>query len=303
MTQKPLLAVTGATGFVGQYVVKAALDAGYRVRALIRTPSKKPDIDHENLTWHVGALGDDDASFLKKVDCLIHMAGLIKARSRIDYHRVNAEAAGALALASQKVGVKRFVLLSSMAARVPELSDYAASKHGGEDAVKAGFHGPLAIIRAPAVFGPGDEATAPFFKAMKMGVLPVPGGSGWQERRLSMVYVPDLARDMIERGLSGAYDGQTVSPATITDMHWSEFAHMASGVMNKPVRALALPAPLLYGVAGITSASSRLFGVGHLTLGKLREFLYHDWSSQDLIEDATPPKDALETTLRFYKAL
>ena len=300
MAAARLLAITGGTGFVGAKVIQAALDAGYDVRALIRNPDKKLNIQDDRLTWHKGALGDDDVNFVKGADTVIHIAGLIKAKRRTDYDAVNVDAAKALAAAAQGANVGRFVLLSSMAARAPELSDYAGSKHDGELAVKSVFSRPIAIIRAPAVFGSGDEATAPFFVALQRGILPVPGGKGWKDRRLSMVYVEDLAKDIIASGAAGAYDGQTVSPATLPDMTWPEFAALCSEAAEKPIRVIPLPHTLLLGVAGVTSVTSRLFGLGHLTLGKLREFMYQDWSSEQLICGATPPKDALRTTMRYY---
>lgn len=297
-----LLAITGGTGFVGAHVIRHALDAGYHVRALIRTPSKAV-ITHENLTWHSGALGDDDAGFVKDADIVIHIAGLIKAKSRAIFDAVNVDAARSVARAAQAAGVSRFVHISSMAARVPELSDYAASKRAGEDVVRNVFNGPLAIIRAPAVFGPGDAATKPFFDAVKRGWLPLPGGAGWKTRKLSIAYSDDLARDIIQSAVSGTYDGQTVSPASWPDIGWQDFAQMLSTAKGSKVRPMPLPLALLYPVAGVTSVTSRLLGKGHLTLGKLNEFLYQDWSSGDTIQDAAKPTDALRATLRFYKAL
>ena len=299
----PIIAVTGATGFLGERTLHFLLDAGNHVRALIRTPSKKPDWSHENLAWHLGALGDDDAGFVTGADCVLHIAGLIKARRRADYFAVNADGARALASAAQDAGVKRFVLLSSMAARVPELSDYSASKRAGEESVSGNFTGALAIIRAPAIFGPGDEATAPFYTAMKRGVLPIPGGKGWKSRRLSMAYVDDIASDLAQRAVTGAYDGQTVSPSTLTDISWPEFAQLCQRAASKPIKLLPIPMPLLYSAAGVTSVTSRLFGAGHLTLGKLREFLYQDWSSEHAIEGGLSPEDAMTTTMKYYKVI
>lgn len=297
------LAVTGGTGFVGAYVIREALKAGHSVRALIRNPAKRLDIEHDKLTWHKGALGDDDAAFVDGVDAVIHIAGLIKARNRAAYDAVNVTAAENLARSAQTAEIPRFILLSSMAASRPELSDYAGSKHAGEDAVKAVYSGELSIIRAPAVFGPGDEATAPFFAAVKRGVLPLPGGWGWKKRKLSIAFVDDLARDMVTRGLSGEYSGKIVSPASIPDIGWQEFAGLFAQARGKPVRPLPLPLSVLYPVAGVTSITSQMLGLGHLTLGKLNEFLYQDWSTGDTIQDPTPPIDALKATLRFYKAL
>ena len=297
----PRLAVTGGTGFVGRAVIRHALDEGFHVKALIRKP-EQAQFQHENLRWVTGALGDNDYELCENADCLIHIAGLIKARRRQDYFAVNANAAGTLAQAADTNGVKRLILLSSMAAQVPDLSDYAASKREAERLVRNAYSGALAIIRAPAVFGPGDVATAPFYSAMSRGVLPVPGGRGWHERRLSMVYVQDLVSDIVS-ATQGKYDGMTVSPATVPLTTWPEFAAQCSKAADQKIRAYPLPLPLLYGFAGFTSVTSRLFGVGHLTLGKLNEFLYQDWSSKDALAKATPLDTALKETLKYYKVI
>lgn len=298
----PHLSITGGTGFVGRNVIRAALDNGHQVRALIRNPENAP-FHHDNLEWFPGALGDKDAEFVARTDCLIHIAGLIKARRKQDYYAVNAEAAASLANAAENAGVGRLILLSSMAAAQPHLSDYAGSKRAGEDAVKAVYSGNLAVIRAPAVFGPGDIATAPFYKAMARGILPVPGGRGWRERKLSMAYVDDLARDLSTQAVTGVYDGKTVSPATAQIVRWPEFAEICSRVAGRKVKAVPLPLPVLYSVAGVTSVTSRVFGMGHLTLGKLGEFLYQDWSSSDIVANPTPLEKALKETLSFYKVI
>lgn len=282
---------------MGRYVLEDLLSAGHQVRALVR-PQTTPKFEHPNLTWHRANIGDDDAAFLKSVDCLIHIAGVVKARKRADYFAVNAKLSGILATAAEIAKVKRLVLISSMTAREPELSDYAASKHAGEEAVKAAYIGKLAIIRAPAVFGPGDLATAPFFTPINKGILPVPGGRGWRERKLSLAYVVDLAKDIAAAAIDGQYDGKTVSPATRPSLTWPEFAGECARAADRTVRPLPLPLSALFFVAGITSVTSRLFGLGHLTLGKLGEFLYDDWSSEDLIHGATPLDQAIAETLR-----
>lgn len=292
----PLIAVTGGTGFVGRHVLENLLGRGCEVHALVR-PKTTPKLHHPNLTWHRANIGNDNAAFLKNADCLIHIAGVVKAQKREDYFAVNAELSEKLATSAQRAQTDRIVLISSMTAKEPELSDYAASKFAGETAVQAAYDGKLAIIRAPAVFGPGDLATAPFFTAINKGILPVPGGRGWRERKLSLAFAPDLANDIVAAALDGQYDGRIVYPATKPCLTWPEFAAECTNAAQRPVRALPLPLTALYPVAGVTSVTSRLFGMGHLTLGKLGEFLYEDWSSEDLIHGATPLNEAIAQTL------
>jgi len=295
-----IIAITGGTGFVGRHLINHALDEGHTVRAMVRRPEAVVDFQHENLVWVKGGLGSADQAICDGADVIIHLAGLIKARQKDSFYAINGAAAGQLAQTAQSMGVKRFVLLSSMAAREPELSHYAGSKFAGERAVQEAFGGGLAIIRAPAVFGSGDEATKPFFKLLNKGFLPVPGGFGWKQRRISMVYAPDLTKELLRAAAGGIYDGQIVSPANMPDLTWQTFADICEKAFARRIRVIPLPRLLLYPVAGVTSVTSRLFGKGHLTLDKLGEFLHSDWSSETLISDATPPIEALKETLDSY---
>lgn len=303
MARKPLtIAITGGTGFLGRYVIEAALKDGHKIRAMARRPEAVADLTHKKLTWIKGGLGQADSEICEGADVVIHLAGLIKAQTRELFYAVNGEASGYLAEAAKNAGVKRFVLISSMAAREPDLSHYAGSKRAGERAVQRAFTGKISIIRGPAVFGGGDKATEPFFKLLKKGLLPVPGGSGWKMRKISMVFAPDLAKDIVRAAVTGCYDEQIVSPANMPELSWRQFGHLCEQAFERKIRIIPLPKLLLYPVAGITSITSRLFGKGHLTLDKLGEFLHSDWSSETLILNATPPIEALKLTMAAYAA-
>ena len=281
------LALTGATGFVGSHVLREALSRGHTVTALARTV---PDIAYPNLTWLRGSLGDRDADLA--ADTLIHIAGLVKARTRADFMAVNRDATQALADA---VGDSHILYLSSLAAREPHLSPYAESKRTGEDVIPA----TSGIVRAPAVFGPGDTATRPFFTLMNRGHLPAPGGSGWKSRRLSFVFVEDLARHILDR--AEARDGGITTPATLASATWEDFRQLAEQASGKSIALRPIPTAALLPVAAATSLTSRLAGLGHLTLSKLREFQHPDWSVERELADATPMVDALRQTFESYR--
>jgi len=249
VTSRLVIAVTGATGFVGQITLLKLIEAGHSIRALVRNPAKVKSVSHPNLVWVKGALNDDLSDFVKDADVVLHIAGAIKGRVRADYFKVNADGTRLLAQQAQSAGVKRFVLLSSIAARVSELSDYAASL-----------------------------------------------------RKLSLVYVDDLADCLSDLAVQGAYDGEVISPATLGSITWPDFAAVCRQALERPVKLISIPKSLLFCVAGATNLTSRFFGRGHLTLGKLREFLYEDWSSSDSISEATPIKEALLATLQAYRA-
>ena len=286
-----LIALTGGTGFVGGYVLREALGQGHSVRALTR---REQAFSHPRLEWVRGSLGERDGELCAGADAVIHIAGLIKAQKRADYFAANADAVGEMSAAA---GDTRFVLLSSLAARESELSDYAASKRAGELAVAE--HPDALIVRAPAVFGPGDGATEPLFKLILKGWLPAPGGKGWRSRRLSFVFVEDLARYLV-REAGGDATG-VVYPATLPDATWGEFAELCGEAAGWRVRLLPLPMALLTPVAAVTSVTSRVAGLGHLTLGKLREFRHPDWSVAETLPDATPMVEALQRTFESYR--
>ena len=283
------LSLTGATGFVGGYVLREALARGHTVTALARTV---PDITHPNLTWIQGSLGTRDTELCDGADTVIHIAGLIKARTRAAFMAVNRDATAALASAA---GESHILYLSSLAARELQLSSYAASKRDGEDVIPT----TSGIIRAPAVFGPGDEATRPYFALMARGQLPVPGGKDWRSRRLSFVFIEDLARHILDR--AEEQDSGTTTPATLASAKWSDFRNLAQDAADRPIALRPIPTAALLPVAAATSLTSRLAGLGHLTLEKLREFQHPDWSVEEELADATPMVDALRQTFESYR--
>ncbi|MEP1229264.1 MAG: NAD-dependent epimerase/dehydratase family protein [Litorimonas sp.] len=297
------IALTGATGFLGLHLLTALLEAGHNVNVLVRSPDKLPQNirAQRNLSIFEGDLQSDLTDWAKGADCVIHLAGLIKARTLAEFISVNADGAGRIANAAQSAKVSRFILFSSMAAREPHLSGYAASKHAGERAVKTAFtDGALVIIRAPAVFGPNDMATKPIFQMLQKGWFPVVGGD-WKKTNISMVYIDDLIKNLVSNVIHGGCDGRIVSPSSITKMSWAEFANFAALALNRPVRVLPIPVIIMKPIAAITSVTLRLFGVGHLSLEKLREFRHPDWTSPDEIDNPTPMIEALRITATSYK--
>lgn len=297
MTSPLTIAITGGTGFLGPYIIEEAASRGHKLRVLARKPDSLSIKLGQNLHVHKGSLSDIPAEFTTGADVILHMAGLIKAPTRAAFFDVNGKGTGRLAAAAQAHQVPCFVYLSSQAATQPQLSDYCASKRAGETELADHYNGDSVIIRAPAVFGPGDEATAPFFSFMKLGLLPVPGGRGWRQRKLSLVYAPDLARYVVDELERETRSLTPLIPASIPSLTWQDFADSAGEVMGRKIKVLPLPLPLLKLVAGVNSALLRRLINPHLTLGKLSEFLYEDWSVDEAIESPTSLTTALRETL------
>ncbi|MEO6581494.1 MAG: NAD(P)H-binding protein, partial [Sphingomicrobium sp.] len=154
------LAITGGTGFVGSRLVEAATAAGHGVRALTRRPQDA----RPALQWVSGSLADPNAleELVDGADAVIHVAGVINARDAAGFEAGNVAGTLATLAAATADGVRRFVHVSSLAAREPRLSLYGASKAKSETLVeRSGLD--WAIVRPPAVYGPGDKETLALF--------------------------------------------------------------------------------------------------------------------------------------------
>ena len=191
------LAVTGGTGFVGQAFLDRTGDAGLLTRSLARTPPR--DRRSGNI-WLPGGLHDRDAlaQLVEGVDTVVHIAGVTTSHDPAVFDAGNVAGTANLLQAAREAGARRFVFVSSLAAREPGLSLYGASKATAEDLVRASELD-WTIVRPPAVYGPRDRDMLALFRAARWGVVPAP-----REGRASLIHVDDLARLLLT--LSGDGD-------------------------------------------------------------------------------------------------
>src|SRR5512143_4088465 len=126
------LALTGATGFIGAALLKRLLNAGWTVRALCRSTPPQGRAAHTGgrLQWFQGRL-EDSVSLRRLVDgatAVVHCAGAIRGASAAQFNQVNVEGVARLVQAARELHpLPRFLLISSLAAREPQLSPYASS--------------------------------------------------------------------------------------------------------------------------------------------------------------------------------
>jgi nucleoside-diphosphate-sugar epimerase len=266
----PLAAVTGASGFVGPHLITALARHGWKVRLLIRrwTPLPSlPGVDAE-IVW--GDLLDEGSlrHLVQGVDAVVHAAGVIKARRAEDFHEINRD--GTARLSTVAAGVP-FLLLSSLAAREPQLSPYAASKRAAEEVV-ARRTGPWLAVRAPAVYGPGDRETLAYFKMAARGFALRPN---LPAARLSLIQVEDLAEAIalaldrplpsavweVDDGREGGYSHEAMAAA-------------AAAALDRRVRSLPISRGFIGALAALNSfrRSAQI-----LTPGKVRELFHPDW--------------------------
>lgn len=280
----PVVAVTGATGFIGRHIVSALTDQGYTVRALARRIPAPDQSQNEAVSWVLGALSDDTAlkSLVKGTAAVVHCAGAIRAANRNEFLSVNADATRRLAeIAANEGRPPRFVHMSSLAAREPRLSPYAASKRAGEQALRAlRDRIPIVVLRPPAVYGPGDLETLRIFQMAARGFVLRPMV---EAARTSLVHVGDVAAAVLAaiRVETPPEDPVEFDDGRVGGYTWEEIAQAAGAALRTNPRLIAVPAAVLYAAGAIASLTSTLAGrASVLSWSKVPELLHPDWAAQ-----------------------
>lgn len=278
--QPPLAAVTGANGFIGRHLVAELARSGWRVRLLLRRDPVSPEREHLRPEIVAGTLADTAAlaDFVDGATAVIHVAGLIKAATRSQFFEVNCDGTAALARAArERAPGAHFLLLSSIVAREPALSDYAASKRAGEAAAQEALGSRVTILRPPVVYGPGDRESFRLFQAGRHRYVPVPGP---MDARTALIHVQDLVH-LIAALATSAPAGRVLTAADANPQGYRRdelLAAAARAVGNASARLVPAPGLLLRAVAW-TGDLARLCGsASMLNSQKLREIRHRDWS-------------------------
>lgn len=275
------VAVTGATGFIGGAVARQLASVGWTVKTLVRSLPRANTLRRANVTLIEGDLSNGEAltSLLSGARAVVHCAGSVRGVDFEDFAPANVEGTERIAtLAAQMDPPPLFVSLSSLAAREPHLSPYAASKREGERALErcAGSM-PLTILRPPAVYGPGDREMLPLLLLMMRGIAPVLGAP---EARFSLLYVDDLV-SAIEQCLVcrvGHREKFELHDGRVGGYTWDTVVEAAAGVRGKRIRRLVFPRGLLDGLALVSSRWGRLTHTAPmLTPAKVRELTHPNW--------------------------
>lgn len=309
---RPLAALTGGTGFLGRAVTVALDRAGWQVRLLVRRYPVHEQLRDVDVELVPGGLEDEAAlrQLVRGAELVVHAAGLTKAVDRAQFFAVNAGGSARLAAAIRQAAPgARTIALSSLAARVPSLSAYAASKQAGEAAMLgAGLANPPIILRPTAIYGPWDAELLPFFQAAARGVVPLPGR---RPARVTLIHVEDAAGAVAAcAGPAGRPGTWEISDARSDGYGWDEVVMALAAALGRPARGLGVPGVLLQatGLAAAAGGRMRRRAV-MLTRGKARELLHPDWSigaagglPLDLWQPRLPLAEGFAATAAWYRS-
>ena len=299
------IAVTGGTGFIGGMLIHHLVNAGYRVRALTRDRSAHKLPELAGLEAVSGSLQDSESLrlLLQDASAVVHCAGAVRGVTAADFNAVNVEGVIQLVQAALSLSPRpRFLSLSSLAARAPQLSHYASSKRQGEQALASmAADMEWVALRPPAVYGPGDKEMLPLFQWMGRGIAPVLGEA---HARVSLLYVEDLCAAVLKwldagQCESGIYE---LNDTRAGGYSWDEVIANVSALRARRILRLPMPAALLRLLAGVNVTAARLIGYAPmLTPGKVRELRHPDWVADNTALTAAigwQPEISLQEGLR-----
>jgi nucleoside-diphosphate-sugar epimerase len=295
------LGVTGGTGFVGSHLIDAALAAGHEVKALTR----REQPPREGVEWVAGSLDERESlrQLVTDVDAIIHAAGVITAPNAAGFNKGNVEGTLAMLAAATAGGIHRFVHISSLAAREPKLSLYGASKARADELVhSSGLD--WAIVRPPAVYGPGDKETLELFRMAKLGLMLMP-----PRGHLSLIHARDLARLLLALAGPAAPSGLIVEADDGRPNGWThrQFAReLGRAVGTKPA---IVSAPGLFLKLAARADQLVRGPKAKLTVDRAAYFSHRNWvvdpklgPPRELWQAEIPTEEGLRQTADWYRA-
>lgn len=186
MERKRIL-VTGGLGKLGKPLLAALLGKGHAVRTLHLNGMPVPGDSDERVEVVSGDILNP-ASLLEACrdrNVVYHLAGILQARRKSDFLRVNHGGTRNLVNACERAGVAHLIYISSISVTYPRLSDYAQSKAAGEGEVRNSKLPAWTLVRPTLIYD--DEGGAQEFASLvkyvrRFARVPLPTGGRAMKR-------------------------------------------------------------------------------------------------------------------------
>jgi nucleoside-diphosphate-sugar epimerase len=300
--------ITGASGFIGSFLVEEAIKHNHEVYAGVRNASKLTYLKDSRIRFFKADLADKEAiksslAQVGKFDFIIHNAGITKTCKKNDFEKVNYQYTRNLieALYETNTIPKKFIQISSLAVFGPgdektlkpinltdtprPVSYYGKSKLKTEQYIKSLKDFPYLIFRPTGVYGPREKDYYVMYKSIKQGLETYINTS---KQHISFIYVKDLCRLVI-----GALDSNiTCKSYFVSDLKEYtsyEFNWLIKRMLNKKTITLVIPGFLVKIIAFLNEKTSCfLFGIiPTLNTEKYKEISHINWlcNSSDLVKD------------------
>jgi nucleoside-diphosphate-sugar epimerase len=299
--------VTGASGFVGRQLCEELVQKRYKVVAAVR--SANIPIDNVELVV-LGAIdiATDWSVGLHNVDIVIHLAARVHVvndtaiDSLSEFRKINVDATLNLARQAARLGVKRFIFLSSVKVngeftekdvlfqaneQANPQDSYGVSKLEAESALmqlskKTGME--VVIIRPPLVYGPGVKANFLSMMNWLNKSVPLPFGNITNKR--SLVFIDNLVDLLVKVIDHPKAAGQVFLVSDDEDVSTTKLLQSLSIALGK--KALLIKVPMCFlnitlRLVGKSGLSQRLLSSLQLDITKTKKLL--DWTPTVSFED------------------
>ena len=284
MTGNKVAFVTGGTGFVGSHLVEALLERGYsEVRCLVRSEPKW--LKSLDIVPVHGSLNDTARikHALHGVEYVYHLGALTRARTWDPLHIANVSGTLQLMAAVASTNVSKICVASSLAV-IGQANDVMAdestpcrpiSRYGQSKLIMeqelAKMDLPTVILRPPSVYGPRDKDLLTFFSAIHRGVCLAPLG----DRGITLVYVKDLVRGIIEATESSQTTGETYFVGDHQVTTWEALKYATESALGKKSHMIRLPRLLIMSLGTISELAGKISNsYPALNREKAREILH-----------------------------
>jgi NADH dehydrogenase len=246
--------LTGATGFVGRYMLKRLLAEGHSVRALVREPQKAGELSQGEVDLVPGDVveGTGLEQGMQGCDAVIHLVGIIVEKGRNTFERVHHFGTRNVVEAAKRAGIRRFIQMSALGVRADGVAAYQVTKWRGEEEVRhSGI--PYCILRPSLIFGEGDGFVTQMMETMRSAPFfrPVPGSG---KPKFRPIYIEDVTACFVRALTAEAATHQTIELGGADELALNDvLAEIArcAGV-RKP--AIHIPMPLMFAGAAVAQA-------------------------------------------------
>lgn len=238
--------LTGATGFVGSYVLRELARQGHTARCLLRDPKVVLDVEEDAVERIKGDVTRPKsfAGTMRGCDGVIHLVGIIDERPSqgVTFEAIHAEGTKHVVDEAVEAGVGRFVQMSANGARPDGVSRYQTTKWQAEEYVRAAGFDQGVILRPALIFGPPAPGQPEFCTRLArqlikpFPILPVFGDGTYEMQPVS---VEEVAAAFVQALTLKAARGRTYCVA-------GQEAYPYTEILDRITRGLGLePKPKL----------------------------------------------------------
>lgn len=321
--------ITGASGFIGSFLVEESLKRGYRTFAGIRSSSSKGYLNHPDL--HLFEMDFSDQKKLQNqikqnadtfgpFDVVVHAAGLTKSRVLEEYYQVNLHNTERLVDALIELGMvpERFVFISSLASygpgqgRIPvaetniqaPITAYGKSKLAAEQMLATKNQFPFVIVHPTTVYGPREKDLLVLIQSLNKHLELYIGNT---EQQLSFIHVQDVCKAVF-LSINQPIIAQNILLSDTDNYTAKEFNNMVKSVLGKKMLPIVVPVPIAKAAAQVSEWVGNLRGVTPvLNKERLKEFQASNWGVDATVLKQLgftpdyPLQKGLEHTIDWYK--